>query len=271
MPKIEAKFRVNYDRQGAGEPMILIPFLSADYACYAFQVPEFSKHFDCISLDLRGTGETDRSTGDYSTETIADDIVDFMDAIGIERAHMFGLSFGAGVGLWLGAKYPQRVRSLSLHGTWAKTDPHLEAVIRNWQVIAKALGSVHDMAILGILPWCLTPELYATKPEYVATLEAFVRSRPVQSLESFLQQTTAVLNHDVEAQLSRISAPTQLTVGRHDMLTPLTFAERIRNEIRNCELHVFEGCSHAVLFENVEEFNHRVLEFLQGRAAATAA
>jgi pimeloyl-ACP methyl ester carboxylesterase len=271
MPKIESKFTVNYDRQGTGEPMILIPFISADHACYAFQVPEFSKHFDCISLDLRNTGETGHPTGDYSTETLADDIVDFMDAIGIQSAHMFGLSFGAGVGLWLGAKYPHRVRSLSLHGTWSKTDPHLGAVIRSWQVMAKALGSVHDMAILGILPWCLTPELYATKPEYIEALEAFVRSRPVQSLESFLQQTTAVLNHDVEAQLSRITAPTQLTAGRYDMLTPVPFAERIRRQIRNCELHVFEGCSHAVLFERVEEFNRQVLEFLQGRAAATAA
>jgi pimeloyl-ACP methyl ester carboxylesterase len=93
----------------------------------------------------------------------------------------------------------------------------------------------------------------------------------MQSVESFLQQTTAVLSHDVEAQLSRISAPTQLTVGRYDMLTPLPFAEQIRRKIRNCELHVFEGCSHAVLFERVDEFNRQVLAFLQGRAAATAA
>jgi pimeloyl-ACP methyl ester carboxylesterase len=271
MPKIEAKFSVNYDRQGTGEPMILIPFLSADHACYAFQVPEFSKHFECISLDLRGTGETDDPGVDYSTETLADDIVDFMDALGIQRAHIFGLSLATGVGLWLGAKYPQRVRSLSLHGPWTKTDLHLGTIIRSWQVMGKALGNVHDVAINGIFPWCLTPQLYATRPEYIETLQAFVRSRPAQSVESFLQQTRAVLSHDVEAQLSRIKAPTQLTVGQYDQITPLRNAEHIRRSVPNSEVVVFENCSHAVLFENVEEFNRRVLEFLKGRAAATAA
>ena len=61
MPKVKANnITMNYDQQGTGEPLILIPYLSADHACYAFQVAEYAKHFTCISLDLRGTGETDK-------------------------------------------------------------------------------------------------------------------------------------------------------------------------------------------------------------------
>ena len=69
MPKVKAnKITINYDQQGTGEPLILIPYLAADYACYAFQVAEYAKHFTCISIDLRGTGESDKPEGVYSTE-----------------------------------------------------------------------------------------------------------------------------------------------------------------------------------------------------------
>jgi len=58
MPKVKANnITMNYEQQGAGDPLILIPFLTADNACYAFQVAEYAKHFTCISLDLRGLGK----------------------------------------------------------------------------------------------------------------------------------------------------------------------------------------------------------------------
>jgi len=59
---------MNYDQRGTGEPLILVPCLAADHACYAFQVPEDAKHFTCTSLDLRGTGESDKPQGAYTTE-----------------------------------------------------------------------------------------------------------------------------------------------------------------------------------------------------------
>src|SRR6478752_1823816 len=102
MPKVAANgITMNYDQQGSGEPLILIPFLSADHACYAFQVAEYAKHFTCFSLDLRGTGESDKPAGAYSIEMVADDVAAFMQAVGIQKAHISGLSFGAAVGMWL--------------------------------------------------------------------------------------------------------------------------------------------------------------------------
>ena len=81
MPKVKANnITINYDQQGTGEPLILIPYLAADYACYAFQVAEYAKHFTCISIDLRGTGESDKPEGVYSTEHLDDDVAAFMQA-----------------------------------------------------------------------------------------------------------------------------------------------------------------------------------------------
>src|SRR5215468_8820630 len=214
MPKVRANnISINYDQQGAGDPLILIPYLAADHACYAFQIPDYAKRFTCISLDLRGAGETDKPEGVYSTELFADDVAAFMQAAGIQKAHISGLSLGAAVGMWLAAKYPDKVKSLSLHSGWTKTDPFLKTVVEGWQVTAKALGSVPEMIILGIFPWCFTPELYAAKQDYIHSLADFVRGRPAQPLASFLQQSNAVIHHDAEAQLGRIAAPTQITFG----------------------------------------------------------
>jgi pimeloyl-ACP methyl ester carboxylesterase len=123
MPKIKANnITINYDQQGSGEPLILIPYLAADCTCYAFQVAEYAKHFTCISIDLRGTGESDKPGGVYSTELFADDIAAFMQALGIPDAHISGLSLGGATGMWLAAKYPNKVKSLSLHSACAKSD-----------------------------------------------------------------------------------------------------------------------------------------------------
>ena len=183
MPKVKVNdITMNYEQQGTGEPLILIPYLAADNACYAFQVADYAKQFNCISIDPRGAGESDKPAGNYSTELFADDVAAFMQAIGVERAHISGLSLGAATGLWLGAKYPQRVKSLSLHSGWTKSDPFLKAVVEGWQTIAKGLGNVTEMIIQGIFPWCFTPELYAAKPEYIDQLAAFVRGRPSSRL-----------------------------------------------------------------------------------------
>jgi 3-oxoadipate enol-lactonase len=272
MPKVHAnKLTINYDQQGTGEPLLLIPYLSADCACYAFQVAEYAKHFTCVTVDLRGTGESDKPAGDYSTETLADDVAAFMNAAGMEKAHVAGLSLGGAVGMWLAAKHPEKVLSLSLHSTWPKTDPFIEAVIGGFQLTAKALQSVPEMTIRAIFPWCFTPELYAEKPDYIESLAGFVRSRPIpQSVQAFLEQSNAVLGHDAMAQLEKITAPTQITFGRMDMVTSTRFAQPMKCRIRNSEVMVFEGAAHAPIYEKVDEFNQTTLAFLKRRAGAPA-
>jgi pimeloyl-ACP methyl ester carboxylesterase len=264
MPKIKVNdITMNYDQQGSGEPLVLIPYLTADYACYAFQVAEYAKHFTCISVDPRGAGETDKPEGVYSTELFADDVSAFMQALGVDRAHISGLSLGAATGMWFAVKYPQKVKSLSLHCGWTKTDPFIKTVVEGWQVMAQGLGSVTEMVILGIFPWCFTPELYAAKPEYIQSLAAFVRGRPQQPLDAFLRQSHAVIAHDVEPHLGKITAPTQITFGQYDMVTSTRFADRMKTNIQGAELIVFEGCAHAPIYEKVDEFNEKTLKFLQ--------
>jgi 3-oxoadipate enol-lactonase len=264
MPTVQANgLEIYYEVQGEGEPVVLIPYLAADQACYAFQVAEYAKHFTCFTVDLRGAGLSGKPDGTYTAELFADDIAAFMQEADIASAHVAGLSLGAATGMWLAAKHPARVKSLSLHSAWPRTDPFLRAVVEGWQIIAQGLGSVTEMVIRGIFPWCFTPEMYADRPEYVDSLAEFVRGRPMPPVDAFLRQSGAVLSHDASGVLSSVRAPTLITFGRHDLVTSTRFAGPLTEAIAGSELVVFEDCSHAPIYENVGEFNQRTLAFLQ--------
>ena len=156
MPQVQVDgLTINYDVQGDGDPLLLIPYLSADHACYAFQLPAYTEHFSCIAIDLPGSGESDKPAGPYSTEGYADQVAAFLGAIGVEHAHVAGVSLGAGVGMHLAARHPGRVRSLSLHSAWDTSDLYLKTVVELWRTLASTLPTIADVVIQGIFPLVL--------------------------------------------------------------------------------------------------------------------
>jgi pimeloyl-ACP methyl ester carboxylesterase len=253
---------INYDVQGEGDPLLLIPYTSADHACYAFQLPSYTEHFSCIALDLPGSGESDKPAGPYSTEGYADQVAAFLGAIGIERAHVAGVSLGAAVGMHLAARHPDGVRSLSLHSGWHASDDYLKVVVEQWRALSSALPTVADVVIQGLFPWCFTPGMYVERPEFVATLDEFVRGRPAQPVDAFVAQIDAVVAHDASAALGKIDVPTLITFGAHDLVCSTRFAQPLRDGIAGSEVVVFDHLSHAGLHEDPETFNRATLDFL---------
>ncbi len=263
MPHIDIDgVRINYDVEGAGEPLVLVPYLAADHACYAFQLPAYAVHFSCISVDLPGSGDSDKPQGPYSTAIYADQLCAFLGAIGIEQAHVAGVSLGAAVAMHLAARHPERVRSLSLHSAWDRTDSYLGTIVEMWRSLAAALPTIADVVIQGIFPLCFTPEMYVERPEYAQALADFVRGRPAQPSEAFFWQTEAVLAHDARPVLGGIEAPTLVTFGAHDLVTSTRFAAPLTGGIANSELVVFDHLSHGALHEDPEAFNRATLDFL---------
>ena len=263
MPQVEVEgLTVNYDVQGEGEPLVLIPYLAADHACYAFQLPAYTEHFSCIALDLPGSGESDKPAGPYSTEGYADQVAAFLGAIGVEQAHIAGVSLGAGVGMHLAARHPGRVRSLSLHSPWDTSDAYLTTCVELWRTLASSLPTVADMVIQAIFPMAFTPAMYVSRPEFVDALVDFVRGRPAQPLDAFLAQSDAAIAHDASAVLGEILVPTLITFGAQDLVCSTRFAEPLQSGIGESELVVFEHLSHAGLHEDPDTFNRTTLDFL---------
>ena len=194
-------------------------------------------------------------------ELFADDIAAFMHVIGLERAHV--MACRSAPRRACGSQQISRTGQVAVAAQrLAQDDPFLKVVVEGWRSMAKGLDSVTEMVIQGIFPWCLTPELYATKPDYIDQLAAFVRSRPQQPFDAFLRQSGAVIAHDAMDQLSRIEAPTQITFGRHDLVCSPRFADTMKNGVKGSELLVFETCAHAPIYESVAEFNEKTLGFL---------
>ena len=263
MPQVEVEgLTINYEVQGEGEPLLLIPYTSADHACYAFQLPSYIEHFSCIAVDLPGSGESDKPAGPYSTVGYADQVAAFLGAIGVEKAHVGGVSLGAAVGLHLAARHPARVRSLSLHSGWHTTDAYLKVVVEQWRTLASTLQTLADVVIHGIFPWCFTPEMYVERPEFVDTLVDFVAGRPAQPVDAFLAQIDAVVAHDASAALDDIDVPTLITFGARDLVCSTRFAVPLKDGIAGSELVVFDHLSHAGLHEDPETFNRATLDFL---------
>jgi 3-oxoadipate enol-lactonase len=263
MPQVEVDgLTINYDVQGEGEPLLLIPYTSADHACYAFQLPAYTEHFSCVAVDLPGSGESDKPPGPYSTEGYADQVAAFLGAIGIEQAHVAGMSLGAAVAMHLAARHPDRVRSVSLHSGWHASDAFLKIVLEQWRTLASSLPTVADVVIQGIFPWCFTPDMYVERPEFVDTLVDFVRSRPAQPVDAFVAQIDAVIAHDASAALGEIGAPTLITFGARDLVCSTRFAEPLQSRIEGSELVVFDHLSHAGMHEDPEAFNRTTLDFL---------
>ncbi|HTT88246.1 MAG TPA: alpha/beta hydrolase [Acidimicrobiales bacterium] len=263
MPKVDIDgLSVNYDVQGEGETVVLIPYTSADHACYAFQLPAYTEHFRCVSIDLPGSGESSTPPGPYSTEGYAEQVALFIEAIGVQKAHVVGMSLGAAIALHLSARHPGLVRSLSLHSGWDKSDAYLKTVVEQWRILASSLPTIADVVTTGIFPWCFTPETYDERPEFIDSLVEFVRGRPAQQAAGFVAQLDAVVGHDASAALAEIRAPTLITFGARDLVCSTRFAGPLHDGIVNSELVVFERLSHAGLHEDPEVFNRATLDFL---------
>src|SRR5436309_2803864 len=115
---------IYYEHQGQGEPVLLIMGTGNDHSLWNAQVPAFSKEFQCIVYDNRGTGRSSKPQTGYSARILADDAAGLLDALGIASAHAAGWSLGSVAAQELAINYPERVRSLSLYCTWDRCYPH---------------------------------------------------------------------------------------------------------------------------------------------------
>ena len=110
--------RFHYETQGEGDPLLLINGLSAPAANWLFQVKGLSPHYQVVTFDNRGVGETDMPGASvYPMTQMADDAAAVLDHLGIPKAHVIGHSMGGTIAMELAIRHPQRVRSLALCGT----------------------------------------------------------------------------------------------------------------------------------------------------------
>jgi pimeloyl-ACP methyl ester carboxylesterase len=254
-----------YKVRGQGEPLVLIMGYSGDQIGWMFQRGAFRKHYQVITFDNRGVGKTDKPDGAYSTKMMADDTVGLMDYLGIDKAHVLGVSMGGMIAQEIAINYPERVGKLILGCTAARRDESSGISA----VFPEALGlredyTDDDVRSLPIIKVVNSLCSYGfNKCHYrlivVSLAKVFLRFGSQVGLRGQLE---AVLDHDTFDRLQKIGSPTMVITGTEDRIINPGSSEELANGIPNARLVKFVGGSHAFFIEERGRFNREVLDFL---------
>ena len=253
---------IHYQEAGAGDPLVLLMGWGGDHTAWALQAQAFSPGFRCISPDNRGAGRSDQPDTPYTIRTMADDTVGLLDALGIDRAHVAGLSMGGMIAQEMAITSPGRVRTLQLHATLARVDPFLRAVGQSLLHARAALGREEYVRLL--LTWVLSPRTYAEHADNVEMMVRIMVDHPYPaSLAGLTRQAEACWAHDTLERLDQIRCPTLITAGADDIFVPPRFSQELNARIPGAELSVIEGGGHGYLWEQAPAFNDACLQFLR--------
>lgn len=262
MPTVRiGDINVYYEIHGEGQPLLLIAGLGADVSSWAFQVPAFSARYRVIAFDNRGVGRTDAPDRPYSLEMMADDTAGLLDHLGIERAHMVGLSMGGMIAQEFALKYPERVNALVLATTAAGPHPWATHVLGTMLRLAEEGASRETLTALR-LSWLFTDRFFENHELVKLALDTMLANPHAQPVYANARQFAAARQHDARDRLGGITARTLVLVGRQDILLPVRLSEELAAGIPNAELVVLDGGGHAFLVEIADRFNQAVLDFL---------
>jgi len=262
MPIVAAHgIELYYTETGAGEPLVLVMGLGGDHLSWGFQLSALSAQYRVVTFDNRGSGRSSAPDIPYSTRMMADDTVALMARLGIERAHILGVSLGGMIAQEIALGHPERVRSLQLHCTAARPDGYMLALLENLRRARGKLGV--ELAQRAMALWLFAPTTFNERPEFIDMLlyAASSQAHP-QSDVGFARQGDAVASHDALARLGDITCPTLVAVGEEDQLAPLRFSREIVGAIAHAELRTIPAAGHVYFWEKPAEFNALVLNFL---------
>ena len=267
MPQIEVgDVELYYEAHGGGEPLVLIPGFGTGLWLWFKQAEAFAQRFRAIVFDPRGMG---RSEGAHTPATIggcADDVAALLSALGVERAHVLGVSFGGFVAQEFALAHPRMLGKLILCCTSLGGTRHLSPSASTLQAMASAEGLNTEERTRKNLRPAFAPGFLAERPEEVEVVTALRLRHPVGE-QTHLAQVQSAATFDAGARVSRIEAPTLVVTGDEDAIVPPENSRRLAASIPGARLTIIEGAGHMVFIERAEEFNRAVFEFLEDRPA----
>ncbi len=226
-------------------------------ASWAFQTPVLSKHYRLLLYDCRGMWQSEHPPGPYSMETHVDDLAALLDGLGIERAHVGGISYGGEVSLTFALRHPERTRSLIVADAVSHVEPQLRIVVQGW-IGAARMGNA-QLFFDATVPWNFSSRFILQNPEL---LEQALSRYALLDYPAVVRLCECFLAFDVTERLGEIVAPTCVIVGQEDILKGRAYAETIAGGIAEAEFHLVSRSGHATCWEQPQVFNSILLGFL---------
>ena len=226
-------------------------------ASWAPQAP-LAASFRVLRYDCRGQGQSDAPDEPYSMAGHAEDLAALLDELGVERAHILGLSYGGEVAQAFALAHPGRVNRLVLADTVSEVRPELRLIVEGWRKAARSGDP--DLFFLASAPWNFSPAFIASHGPILEAARARYRDL---NFAAVARLCDAFLDVSFTRCLPRIGAPTCVIVGEADILKGLRYARVLHRGIPGSELHVIDGAGHASSWEAPARFNEIVLTFLR--------
>jgi 3-oxoadipate enol-lactonase / 4-carboxymuconolactone decarboxylase len=234
-------------------PLVLLHSLGTTAHVWDDQAAGLSRSFRVIRPDLRGHGLTTCTPGPYSMELFADDLAALLDALGVNQAHIGGISIGGVIAQAFAAAHPERAASLLLVDTAMAIPPAQSWTERAAKVRAEGIAAIADAVIAR---W-VTPAFMSAAP--AEGLRAMLLRTPV---EGYAASAEAIAAADLSAATAGLNLPTLIIVGAQDQSTPVASAQALNQAIAGSSLVVIENAAHIPLVEKPEEITRAMLNFL---------
>ncbi|WP_209329989.1 alpha/beta fold hydrolase [Lunatimonas salinarum] len=265
MPTVNANgIDIYYETRGSGEPLLLIMGITAPGSVWEKHAAAWEKDFTCILMDNRGVGRSSKPAGPYSTELMADDCAALLDALGIPKVRVAGVSMGSTIAQQLAIRHPEKVKSMVLMCPWARCDQKARAIFE-LMVDCKARFRPEEFSrfiqqlIFSKASWD-DPETFQGMLADRKAAAADPNPQPLVGLEG---QAAACMDHQVLEELKKLQVPTFVVGGDADEFTPKWMTEEVAEAIPGSELHIYKDSGHAFHWENLADFNRRVGDWLK--------
>lgn len=254
----------NYHDLGEGSPILLLhgsgPGVSA-WANWRLNLPVLAQEFRVIAPDVVGFGYTDRPGGiTYDLKTWSKHIVDFLDALGLEKVGLVGNSFGGGLSLKLVTEHPDRVERVVLMGSSGVSFDLTEPLDTIWGY-EPSIAQMKKMLDLMAFDRSLVSDQLA-EMRYTASIRPGVQEAYSAMFPAPRQQWIDALATPDDA-LKGIQQEVLIIHGREDRILPVSVAYRLLEKIEHAQLHVFGRCGHWTQIEHADRFNALVAGFMR--------
>lgn len=250
--------RFFYESVGDGLPIVFVHGLGGTGNVWYAQRAGLAKNFRVITVDLPGSGRSDRTEREYSMEKWCEQLAGFSEAIGIEKFVIVGHSMTTVLAQKFASKYGSRLLALVLCG------PLTELGVQAKEVFAKRAETVLRDGMIAVvdqvLAGALTPAAREGANASLAGLyrELLLSNDPIH----YAGHIAALIAGSARADQAQIAVPTLVLVGDQDGVTPLSLCRQIAAGVKNCRIRVVPATAHLTMLERPAHFNAALTEFL---------
>lgn len=264
---------LSYIDEGKGEVVLLVHGLASNAGFWRYNVPELSKHFRVIAVDLPGYGKSEKGNYSYKMTFFAHTLKNLLDELKIDKVNYVGHSMGGQIGIWFSILYPERINKLVLASTAGFEK--FERGEGEWLKSVVTVKSVKTTNEEGVRR-NLSNNFYNWRPELEWMVEERVRMAKAKDFEYFARAVTrsvaGMIDEPTWNKLNKINHPTLIIYGDKDGLIPNPYLhpgfpkdvfEYGHSKIKNSIIYKIKDCGHMIMMEKPEEFNKSVVNFLK--------